>query len=277
MVQVIDAHVHLWHYLSGPHFQWISEEMGDLKQDFVPEDLEHEMKTASVDGAIVVQAQQSATETQWLIQLAEHNPAILGVVGWTSLTSESFSTEVARLARSSKLKGIRHVLQDEQEGFMRREDFNRGITAIAGTGLVYELLIHERQLPEAVEFVRWHPKQPFVLDHLAKPKIQAGTIEPWRKNLLELAQAGDVCCKISGLVTEADWGEWTLDDLSPYLDVALDAFGPERLMAGSDWPVCLLASGYQHWWETLKLWLERLNVEERELILGKSAKRIYCL
>jgi len=276
MAEIIDAHHHLWQY-SEAEYGWILPEMSLLRRDFMPDDLDREMRIAGVDGAVVVQARQSLAETHWLLECAERSPSIRGVVGWAPLTERDASDVLSRLAESPKLKGLRHINQDEPDGFMLKEEFNRGIALMAGTGLVYDILIYERQLPEALEFVRRHPQQSFVLDHLAKPKIRAGEIEPWRSNLLALAGCGNVTCKISGMVTEADWSSWTLEELTPYLDAALEAFGPERLMAGSDWPVCLLASGYSRWWETVSLWLEELSVPDRASILGGTAQRVYRL
>lgn len=276
MVEIIDAHHHLWRY-SKADYGWISAEMSVLKCDFLLDDLNREMHSAGVDGTVVVQARKSLAETRWLLECADAHPSIRGVVGWVPLVDANVPAVLAELAASAKLKGLRHVVQDEPDGFLLREDFNRGIASMAGTGLVYDILIHERQLPEAAEFVRRHPGQQFVLDHLAKPKIRSGELEPWRSNLFALVSAGNVSCKISGIVTEADWLTWTLDGLRPYLDAALEAFGPECLMAGSDWPVCLLASGYAHWWNTLRQWLDGMSTGDRELILGGNAQRVYGL
>jgi L-fuconolactonase len=254
--------------------------MSMLRRDFVAPDLDRELRAAGIDGSVVVQARQSVEETRWLLGVAA-NPkakAIRGVVGWLPLASAEFPAILREFADCAKLKGVRHVVQDEpDDGFILREDFNRGVAALLDTGLVYDILIHERHLPQAAKFVERHPEQVFVLDHLAKPRIKDRVVEPWRENLMRLAEHENVFCKLSGLVTEADWGSWTLDDLRPYMDAALEAFGAERLMAGSDWPVCLLASGYGQWWDTLREWAVRLDEDERKQIFGLIAKRVYRL
>lgn len=276
MAVVIDAHHHLWRY-NEAEFGWISPEIEMLRRDFLPHELCCEMAKAGVDGAVAVQACESLEETRWLLECAEANPWIRGVVGWLPLLDRDVAEALREFAGAKKLKGIRYVVQAEAEDFILREDFNAGVSSLLGTGLVYDILIFERHLANTVEFVKRHPEQRFVLDHVAKPKIRAGELEPWRRNLFALAEHGNVYCKISGMVTEADWATWTLDGLRPYLDAALEAFGPERLMAGSDWPVCLLASGYGRWWETVREWTHGLGAEEREAILGGTATRAYGL
>jgi len=277
MAEMIDAHHHLWRY-SAEDYGWISPEMNVLRRDFVAQDLDRELQEAGVDGSVVVQARQSIEETRWLLELAAEDEAIRGVVGWLPLVSAELPAMLREFADYGKLKGLRHVIQDEpDDDFILREDFNRGVAALLDTGLVYDILIHERHLPQAAKFVERHPEQAFVLDHLAKPLIKDGILEPWRENLTRLAEHENVFCKLSGLVTEADWDAWTLDDLRPYLDIALEAFGAERLMAGSDWPVCLLASGYGQWWDALRAWAGRLDEDERERVFGLTAKRAYRL
>jgi L-fuconolactonase len=276
MAEVIDAHHHLWRY-NESEFGWISPEIKMLRRDFLPAELCCEMAKAGVHGAVAVQACESLAETRWLLECAEANPWIRGVVGWLPLLEGDVAEVVREFAGAEKLKGVRYVVQAEADDFVLREDFNAGVAALRGTGLVYDILIFERHLANTVEFVSRHPEQRFVLDHVAKPKIRAGEMEPWRENLFALAENGNVYCKLSGMVTEADWGGWTLDGLRPYLDAALEAFGPERLMAGSDWPVCLLASGYGQWWEVLREWLRDWNAEQTDMILGGTATRVYQL
>jgi L-fuconolactonase len=183
-----------------------------------------------------------------------------------------------RFAGQTKLKGLRHIIQDEPDDrFILRQDFNRGIALMKTSGLIYEILIHQHHLPCAVEFVDQHPDQVFVLDHLAKPRIREGKIDPWQKYLANLARRENVYCKISGMVTEADWSNWRPEDLRPYFDVVLDVFGPRRLIAGSDWPVCLLAASYERWWQTLREFLSDLSASEQDCILGTNAVRVYRL
>jgi L-fuconolactonase len=277
MAETIDAHHHLWRYTAA-EYGWIGAGMERLKRDFLPGDLSAEMAVAGVDGAIAVQARQSVEETRWLLECAAEGTAIRGVVGWLPIADGDIPSQLAKLGSAAKLKGLRHVIQDEaDDDFILGDAFNRGIASMRGTGLVYDILIHERHLPQAAVFAANHAEQVFVLDHLAKPKIAAREMEPWRSNLAALAARPNVYCKLSGMVTEADWSTWTLDDLRPYLDAAVDAFGTQRLMAGSDWPVCLLASGYARWWESLREWMKQFSQGEQELMLGGTAKRVYQL
>jgi len=277
MAETIDAHHHLWRYTTE-EYGWIGPGMEALQRDFLPADLIHEMAAAGVSGAVAVQARQSVEETRWLLECAACNPAIRGVVGWLPIAEGDIPSQIARLGDSAKLRGLRHVIQDEpDDNFILGDAFNRGIASMRATGLVYDILIHERHLPQAAVCAAQHPEQVFVLDHLAKPKIALHEMEPWRSNLMALAARPNVYCKLSGLVTEADWARWTLDDLRPYLDAAVDLFGPERLMAGSDWPVCLLASGYARWWESLREWMKGFDRRQQEMMLGETAKRVYKL
>jgi L-fuconolactonase len=267
----------LWKYTEA-EYGWISSEMGALRRDFLPGDLQNEIASAGKDGAVTVQARQTLEETRWLLQLAQENSFLRGIVGWAPLASPDFPEYLAEFASHPKLKALRHVIQDEPDDtFILREDFNRGVSALAATGLVYDILIHERHLPCAAQFVDRHPNQVFVLDHLAKPLIRQRVISPWCEHLKELAARPNVHCKISGMVTEADWSQWTVEDLRPYFDAALESFGPERLLAGSDWPVCLLASSYGRWWETLGNLVSGLSGSEQEKILGENAVRVYRL
>jgi L-fuconolactonase len=271
----IDAHHHLWRYQERD-YAWISERMRVIARDFLPADLQREMHDCRVDGAIAVQARQTLEETAWLLEQAKENAFLRGVVGWAPLASRELPQVLESWKEENKLKGLRHVVQDEpDEEFLLREDFSAGIRAMRGTGLVYDILIYERHLPAAVRFVDRHPGQIFVLDHIAKPCVREGALRPWRENLVELARRGNVFCKLSGLVTEADWNGWTSADLRPYADAALDTFGPERLMFGSDWPVCLLASGYRRWFDTAQELLSELSAEEKDAIFGGVAKKVY--
>ena len=277
MTQRIDAHHHFWQY-SEAEYGWISDEMRELRRDFLAGDLQREMAAAGLDGAVTVQARQTLEETRWLLQLAEKHSFLRGVVGWAPLASVDFPRHLEELAAHAKLKGLRHVIQDEpDDDFILGEDFNRGISALAGTGLVYDILIFERHLSAAARFVDRHPNQIFVLDHLAKPLIRQGEISPWRERLRDLAARPHVYCKLSGLATEANWHRWTIDDLRPYFEIALECFGPGRLLAGSDWPVCLLATGYGRWWETLGELISRLTASEQARILGENAVMAYNL
>jgi L-fuconolactonase len=273
---VIDAHHHLWQY-SASEYEWIDDRMTILRRDFLPAEFIAELTNTGIDGAVTVQARQTLQETQWLLELANKHKEILGVVGWAPIASPDFETSLDALAANPKLAGLRHVVQAEPEGFLDGEDFNRGIRAMRDTRLVYDLLVVEHQLGEAIRFVDRHPQQMFMLDHIAKPKIAAGEIEPWRAQIQELSKRSNVCCKISGMVTEDSWSHWSIDSLQPFLDTVVSAFGPDRLMAGSDWPVCLVATGYAQWWHLLRNYFANFSDAERADICGATATRIYNL
>jgi L-fuconolactonase len=273
---VIDAHHHLWRY-TAHEYGWIEEGMLALQRDFLPDDLVAELSHAGVDGAIVVQARQTVAETHWLLELAKANEPIRGVIGWADIAAPNFESSLSALAVDPRLVGLRHVVQAEADGFLDTPAFNRGITTLRQAGLVYDLLLSEAQLWEATRFVDRHPQQIFVLDHMAKPRIAAREIEPWRTNLLELSQRSNVYCKVSGMVTEDSWSNWSLDSLKPYLDIVVEAFGVTRLMAGSDWPVCLLASGYSRWWAVLQNYFANFSEEERAGFFGANAIGVYHL
>lgn len=276
-MQTIDAHHHLWRY-SPVDYGWINERMQVLRRDFVIEDLRAAMRSADVDATIVVQAAQTLDETSWLLDLADANPEILGVTGWAPIASSEFPAVIERWDGRTKLKALRHVIHDEKDdNYILREDFNAGIRAMAGSGLIYEILIFERHLRQTIEFVDRHPEQVFVLDHVAKPLIAAGVVEPWASLMRELSKRENVYCKVSGMVTEAKWDAWTPEKLKPYLDVAVESFGPDRLMAGSDWPVCLVASSYERWWRVLREYFTGFSETERANVFGANAIGVYDL
>lgn len=273
---IIDAHHHLWRY-SAVEYDWIDDNMSALRRDFLPADLLAELEQAGVNAAVSVQARQTLEETRWLLNLAQNCELIRGVVGWAPIASPNFAASVEALAAQPKLVGLRHVVQAEPKGFLDSADFNRGIQALRGTGLAYDLLIVEHQLEEAIRFVDRHPQQIFVLDHIAKPKIAVQELEPWRSRMRELGQRSNVCCKLSGLVTEDSWSHWSIDSLRPYIDTAVESFGPGRTMAGSDWPVCLLATGYAQWWQLLQNYFENFSQDEKANIFGATAIKFYNL
>ena len=277
MAELIDAHHHLWQY-TPEEFGWINDEMEHIRRDFLPADLIQELDAAGLDGSVVVQARQDLSETSWLLACAEQTPEIRGVVGWLPLAEPRAARLLQEFRGAPLLKGLRHVVQDEPDpNFLLDKGFNAGIAALLDTGLVYDLLIFSRHLPVAREFVLQHPQQVFVLDHLAKPQVRAQDFQSWADDLARLAACSNVSCKLSGLVTEADWTCWTPEQVRPYLDHALSVFGPQRLLAGSDWPVCLVASTYKRWWSTLMEWAADLPVEAREAIFGGNASRVYRL
>lgn len=277
MTGCVDSHFHLWRY-SPAEYGWISKDMQPLRRDFLPAELQQEMRGADVECAVAVQARQTLEETAWLLALAREFPFIAGVVGWASLTNPDFPKRLEVLAADPRLKGLRNVLQDEPDDtYMLRDDFQRGMAALQGTGLVYDILVFERQLPFAVQLADRNPNQVFVMDHLAKPKIRSGEISPWREQMQELARRPNVFCKLSGMVTEADWRRWSTEELRPYVEIALECFGSERLMAGSDWPVCTLACNYRRWWRTLRELVSTLTPGEQQNVLGGNAARVYRL
>ena len=277
MAERIDAHHHLWRY-TPQEYGWIDEIMAALQRDFLPEDLTPEMSAAGIDGTVAVQSRQTLEETRWLLRQADRCVAIRGVVGWAPIAGENFPEVMEEFDGRSKLKGLRHLIQGEKdENFILREDFNSGIRAMQGSGLVYDILIYERHLPQTIDFVEEHPEQVFVLDHMAKPLIAAGQIEPWAGRMRELGQRENVWCKISGMATEANWSSWTAEGLRPYLDVAVEAFGVERLMVGSDWPVCLVATGYGQWFKLLREYFAEFSETEQDAVFGTTAVEVYGL
>ena len=273
----IDAHHHVWSY-SAAEYPWIGKGMERLAHDHLPKDLALLAAAEGIAGTVAVQARQSLEESRWLLELADANPLIRGVVGWVDLRSTHVEDQLREFAKRPKFVGVRHVVQDEPDPrFLLGESFLHGIGKLATFGLTYDLLLYPQQLPAAAEFVGRFPEQPFVLDHLAKPRIKAGELDPWRRDLKALAAHGNVLCKLSGMVTEADWQGWKRADFTPYLEVALETFGPKRLMIGSDWPVCTLAAEYADVVGIVTDFLAPLVEAEREAILGGNATRFYSL
>ena len=273
----IDSHHHFWKYSVG-EYPWIGDAMAPLRRDFLPEHLKAEIAAVGIDGVMSVQARQTVGETEWLLSLADGNDFIKGVVGWVPLAETGVREVIAKFATNPKLRAVRHVVQDEPDDrFILGGDFNRGVSVLRDFGLVYDILIFERQLAASIEFVDRHPKQLFVLDHIAKPRIKDNAIEPWRANIREMARRGNVFCKVSGMVTEADWKTWTGEQMRPYFDAVLEAFGPKRLMFGTDWPVCLAASGYARWVELVRRFAGGLSADEQAWLFGKTAIEAYRL
>ena len=274
---LIDAHHHLWQY--NPHdYAWMSGKMSVLRRDFLVPELHAAMRESDIEGTVAVQARQTVEETEWLLNLAERHPFLLGVVGWAPLCATEAAVHLERFAGNPRLKGVRHVLHDESDDFyMLREDFNRGVSLLRSFDLVYDILIFERHLPQTIEFVDRHPNQVFVVDHIAKPRIRENVLSPWRENIGDLARRENVYCKLSGMATEADWSAWSVSQLRPYYDVVLSAFGPSRLMFGSDWPVLTLAGTYKTWTETFRGLIAGLSSDEQENICRRTAQRAYRL
>jgi L-fuconolactonase len=274
---VIDSHHHVWKY-DPSQYSWISGEMGVLRRDFLPSDWHEIAKLSGVDGAILVQARQTVDETRWLLELSRQSKFVIGVVGWVPLISPGVIKDLEEFASNPDLKAVRHVLQDEpDDNYCFRDDFNRGIAALKQFNLRYDILVVERQLQQAIQLVDRHPQQVFVLDHLAKPRIREKILAPWQENIRELARRDNVYCKLSGLVTEADWQSWTPAQLQPYFDIAVEAFSPSRLMFGSDWPVCLVASEYGRWVRCVRDMAAALSPTEQERLFGETAVEAYDL
>jgi len=273
---LIDAHHHLWKH-NDRDYDWLNNEaLRGLRRDFLVNDLVEATKSTDVSGAIAVQVRQSIIETDWLLDVAAHHSLVRGVVGWVPLCSPDVIPILERLALEPKMKGVRHILQDEpDEFFMLRDEFNRGVGRLKDFGMVYDILIFERHLPQTIEFVDRHPDQVFVLDHIAKPRIKDGLISPWAERIRELAKRENVFCKISGMATEAVWSTWDAQQLRPYFDVVLEAFGPKRLMFGSDWPVLTLAGDYATWVAAFQSFITDLSPDEQERISSGTARHVY--
>jgi L-fuconolactonase len=272
----IDAHQHFWHF-DPVRDSWITEEMSAIRRDFLPRDLEPLLAREDIRGTVAVQADQSEDETRFLLELSEEHPFIMGVVGWVDLLGPVFEERLQHFSGFERFKGVRHIAQAEADHFLARGDVVQRIGMLADFGLTYDILVYQHQLPAVLSLVRRLPNQPFVLDHMAKPLIGQGVVEPWATHMKELASHGNVWCKVSGMVTEAKRAGWSPKDFVPYLDAAFEAFGPDRLMFGSDWPVCLLAAGYDGVVGLVEGYVRGLSESEREGILGGNAVGFYGL
>jgi L-fuconolactonase len=273
----IDSHQHFWRY-NASEYGWIDDSMSCLRHDFLPENLNVELDAAGFDGAIAVQARQTLEETRWLLDLAAAAPHVFGIVGWVDLRSFDVHSQISEFASNPKFLGVRHVVQSEPDDrFLLQPEFLRGVSMLEEFDLTYDILIYARHLPTAAEFVKRFPKQRFVLDHLAKPPIKSGSLNPWQSGIRELAKHQNVFCKLSGLVTEADWKNWTPSQIEPYLDAAFESFGPERLMIGSDWPVCTVAASYLLVMNLLIEYLSKYPASVRDAVLGGNAAKFWKL
>jgi len=273
---IIDSHQHFWKY-NPVRDRWIDDTMQVIRRDFLPKDLHPILEKNKIDGCVAVQADQSEEETTFLLNLAKENAFIKGVVGWVDLCSDDVEDRLSFFSEDKNLKGIRHIVQAESNGFLLRDDFQNGISKLSKYNLTYDILIHHQQLENTIEFVKRNPNQLFVLDHIAKPNIKEGDISAWKKQMLLLGSYENVFCKVSGLVTEADWQHWQYEDFVPYLEVVLNAFGTDRTMFGSDWPVCLLAGNYQEIKSIIEKYIEPFNEIEKNNIMGGNATVAYAL
>jgi L-fuconolactonase len=273
----IDSHQHFWQYDPDRH-TWINDRMKVLKQDFLPPDLKEKMDKVGIDGCVAVQADQTEAETEFLLSLADEYGFIEGVVGWLDIRAENLEEKLDHYIRYEAFKGLRHIVQDEPDDrFLLQSDFLKGIETLSNYNLTYDILIYARHLPVAVEFANKFPDQKFVVDHIAKPEIKEQNIDTWADGIRELAQHPNMYCKVSGMVTEADWQHWKPEDFNPYMDVVFDAFGTEKLIFGSDWPVCTLAANYYEVFGLLDNYIQDFTDRERERIMGGNAQTFYNL
>ena len=272
----IDSHQHFWKY-DAEKYSWIGEEMSVIRKDFYPEDLEPVLSKNGFSGCIAVQADQSEAETEKLLHYSQKYDFIKGVVGWVDLSSEEVHERLKYFSKSAFLKGIRHTVWDEKGKFMTAPEFQRGIAALANFGLTYDILAFDYQLGGAVELVNKFPEQKFVLDHMGKPKISGNPGAKWIANIEKLGKCGNVWCKISGVVTETEDFSWKPDDLFPFLEVVVSAFGVDRVMFGSDWPVCLSAATYNEVLGVVEDFFKNYTTAEKEKIFGRNAAEFYNL
>ena len=274
----IDAHQHFWQYDPTKHV-WMSEEMGVLKTDFLPNDLSFHLKNGSLDGCVAVQANQAEEENTFLLGLAEKHNSIKGIVGWVDLQSEKVEARLEYYQSFAPMKGFRHVIHDEADiNFMLRPNFLKGISLLKKYGYTYDILIFPKHLPNTLELMAAFPDQPFVIDHIAKPSIKKGeNTEGWRKGLKAVAKHENVSCKISGMVTEADWHHWKQADFTPYLDTVVELFGIDRIMYGSDWPVCTLAANYEKQFDIVRHYFSNFSQPQQEKFFGLNASQFYNL
>jgi L-fuconolactonase len=272
----LDTHVHFWHY-DPVEFDWIDANMPDLKRHYLPTDLFSTLKRNGIEGCIAVQARQSELETHFLVELARKYDTVMGVVGWVDLQNQNLAERLAYFSQYPEIKGWRHVVQGEAPGFLLQKKFQDGIAQLQPYGYTYDLLIYHHQLKEAVSFAGNFPGQKIVIDHCAKPAIASQNLEQWKMHMKEMAAFPNVTCKLSGLFTEATWKQWKPGEFYPYLDVVFEAFGTDRLLFGSDWPVMLLSGMYVQWVSLLNKYMENFNDEEKEKVFGGNAISFYNL
>lgn len=270
----LDSHQHFWKYSPQQH-NWIDDSMVSLKRDFLPNDLEPHLVKNKIEACVVVQADQSEKETEFLLEMAAQYEFIKGVVGWVDLRAKNVEERLKFYCQNQYFKGVRHIVQSEKQDFLLDPAFQNGIGKLGNLNLTYDLLIYPHQIEATIKLVSQFPSQKFVLDHLAKPHIKNGKIDPWKNQIQRLAQFSNVSCKISGMVTEADHVQWKPSDFIPYLDIVFEAFGENRILFGSDWPVCLLAASYQEVYHLIIDYTANFSLEQRDKLFGGNAERIY--
>jgi len=272
----IDSHQHFWKY-DPIRDQWIDKNMQIIRKDFLPEDLKPVLLKNNVDGCIAVQADQSESETEFLLDLASKHSFIKGVVGWVDLCAENIEERLAYYTKNNWFKGVRHILQAEDTSFMSRPSFLHGISKLEQFNLTYDILVSSTQLEAVVALVSRFPHQPFVIDHCAKPNIKDQQFEKWASHISGFSNYENVFCKISGLITEADWNHWTYEQITPYLNHIFHVFGKKRVLYGSDWPVCLLAGNYKEQLRVIGTYTDQFSAEDKALLMGGNAFKLYGL
>ena len=272
----VDSHQHFWNFSPRRH-AWIDDTMKVIRRDFMPPDLEPILKANHVEGCVTVQVDQTEKETEFLVKLARDHNFIKGIVGWTDLRSPQLQARLEYYYQFQEVKGFRHIVQAESEDFFQDSDFCRGISLLKQYDFTFDILIYPKHLSSTLEFVKKFPEQLFVVDHLAKPFIKKQELSPWKEQMSAIGKCGNVYCKISGMVTEADITHWKSSDFERYLEVVLNAFGTKQLMYGSDWPVCLVAAQYEQQLDLVKNFIEPLSPSEKKAILGENAVRFYHL
>jgi L-fuconolactonase len=272
----IDSHNHFWKFDAARH-SWIDDSMKVIQQDFMPEEFSSVLQKNGIEGTVVVQVDQTPDENTFLIQLAEEHEIIKGIVGWVDLRAHDLDQQLEQLSGHNKFKGFRHIAQAEHNGFLAQDDIIEGVQKLKNHDFTYDILINPAQLEAAIKLVSACPDQKFVLDHIAKPYLKTGEIEQWRKDITTLSSFENVWCKVSGMVTEANWSSWKVLDFFPYLDVVFETFGSKRVMYGSDWPVCLLAAQYEQVIEIVEAYISKLSAIEQASFWGLNAIDFYQL
>ena len=278
---MIDGHVHFWKY-NKTRDEWITDDMKIIQRDFLPKDFEPLLSKNNIEGVIAVQADQSETETDFLLSLSNEFPFIKGVVGWVDLQNENIENRLLHYSQFPVVKGFRHIVQSEPPGFLKNKKFLNGVQVLKKFDFTYDVLIYENQLKEAVEIVNFFPAQKFIIDHCAKPAIRDKSIaDPtgigWKKWMTEISKRKNIYCKLSGLITEAKWNQWEEKELYPYLDVIFNCFGPERIVFGSDWPVMLLSGNYKIWKDLVEKYMSNFSTVEKEKVFTQNAIDFYNL
>lgn len=272
----IDSHQHFWTYDAVRH-AWITDAMSAIRRDFRPSDLQPVLAKHGFDGCVYVQVDQTEEETRQMLSIADNNDFVKGIVGWVDLRSPNLASRLDHFSEHAKLKGFRHIVQAEGPGFLLQPEFINGVKQLGDRKFTYDLLVYHPQLEESLGFLKQIPNTKIVIDHIAKPGITAGDIDQWKKHMTAIAAFDNVWCKVSGMVTEANWQQWRYEDFVPYLDVVVKAFGTDRVMYGSDWPVCLVAATYDQQLSIVTNYFESFSPSEKQKVFGGNAINFYNL